>query len=88
MQTWNVFTYDVWGNDEEGFQVNDRYDWGSLELLEDASDEMVVQAIKDFGVFAKDALVGEFEIDGDDSAIYITAANNGCPLCELLMGEG
>lgn len=85
METWKIYTYDVWCDDGDGFEVNDRYDRGSLELPEDASDEAIVQAVKDFGVFASGALVEEFELDGDDSVVYINDIVNGYPLCELLL---
>lgn len=88
MQKWQVWSLDVWGNDEDGFNVNDRYDWGFLQLPEDVSDEVVIRTIKDFGFFTKDAVVGDFEIDGDDSIIYITDVDTGCPLCELVLEEG
>lgn len=88
MQTWNVFTYDVWGNDEDGFEVNDRYDWGSVKLPEDAPGKVVIQTIKDFGIFAQDALAEEFKIDGDGSIMVIEDARNDCPLCELILEDG
>jgi len=30
--TWQLHTYDVWGNAKDGYQVNDKYDAGEVEL--------------------------------------------------------
>lgn len=42
MQKWRWVSYDVWGNEEDGFQVNDEFKSGSVfDIPEGASDEEI-----------------------------------------------
>jgi len=85
MTTYRVFFLYVWGNEEEGFEVNDRSGCGTIELPVDFSDHDLIQALIEadilasFGGQVKDV----FEIDGDDSWISIDSKRNGKPLLQL-----
>jgi len=90
---WEVWTYDVWGNAEDGWEVNDcscidrhcelellveTYNYGTPRAFDGASP--TDEDIKDvLGIRADVAI----ETDGDDLAIYVTAADDGYPLGEL-----
>ncbi len=91
--TWEVWTYDVWGNEEEGFEVNDRSCIDrNLELILDIevnnpgtpqeflSANPTNQQIREaLGVKPRIKL----ELDGDDTYIYVNAEKNGFPLGEM-----
>lgn len=79
--------YDVWGNEEDGFFVNDVYP--SIlhfeldeEILED--DEKLIQFLKEKDVIDKSISQEEIEIDGDPyCTLFFTDKTNGCPSFEI-----
>lgn len=91
LTTWRKFTYDVWGNKTDGYEVNDRYGNGSIDIRckiqthnigtpqqfnsAGPSDFQLRQA---FGVHCK------IETDGDDLAIYVKRKSDWYPIGELL----
>jgi hypothetical protein len=85
MTTYKVFFSDVLGNENEGFEVNDRSGCGTIELPVDFSDHDLIQALIEadilgsFGGQVKDV----FTIDGDESWISIDYKRNGKPFLQL-----
>ena len=47
--TYKVCTLDVWGNSEDGFDVNDQFAAGSIELSAEMSDSEILQKLADEG---------------------------------------
>jgi len=81
---YEVFTYDLWGNPKDGFQVNDVYSTGIRDLVicEDAKDKDVIRYLKKAGVLNPKDHFKSFDIFGEpDYALYIE--KNGIPVCEL-----
>jgi hypothetical protein len=79
-----VIDHEVWGNDEEGFEVNDSWKIGIIELSEDCTDEEILETMKEFGYFKESVKVTDIEIDGEiEYSLYINQSDNGRPLCEL-----
>lgn len=88
---WEVRTYDVWGNAKDGYDVNQSFRSGEVELdlevktfnpgtpqqFESAypSDKQLRQ------VFGLTNI--RLETDGDDLAIYVERARDGYPIGEL-----
>lgn len=88
--SWQLRTYDVWGNSDDGYQVNDVYSGGVIELRipitrhnvgtphEFTSASPNARQIKQaFGVRC------HIETDGDDIHIYITRRRDGYPIGEM-----
>ncbi len=89
--TWEVWTYDVWGNREDGFEVNDRrclsraypirckvqtFNIGTPNEFTSASpSDYQLQQV--FGVRCA------LDTDGDDLTIYVNRASDSYPLGEL-----
>lgn len=71
---WRLYTYDVWGNAEDGWDVNEVL-WTSVteNIPIDASDRAIREA------FRFDPRVG---LEGDEETIYLTS-ETGKPLGEL-----
>ena len=77
-----AWTYDVWGNARDGYEVNDRYDagtfvvdhrtWHSARAIMKAARQML-------GIKPRYRL----SLDGDDKTIYINSATDGYPFGEL-----
>lgn len=89
---WEVWTYDVWGNARDGWDVNDRScqdreyhiripietcNPGTPAEFDCASPtDRQIRAI--FGIRCR------FETDGDDTSIDVTRARDGYPIGELI----
>jgi hypothetical protein len=90
--TWEVSTYDVWGNARDGFEVNDRYRHGEITLRLQVQVNNVGTASEFESAYPSDSQIrnalglGRYKIDtdGDDLAIYVNRASNGYPEGELL----
>lgn len=88
--TWECKTYEVWGNEEDGWEVNDisstwkeeidlsriSYNAGTDRQFYGAhpTDEQIKNA---FGID------GDIETDGDDLNIYVNDADDGYPIGEM-----
>lgn len=88
---WEVWTYDVWGNAKDGYEVNDRscvdrafpirckvetFNAGTPSAFDSASPSDY-QLGRIFGSYA------HLDTDGDDVTIYVTRASDGYPIGEL-----
>ena len=90
--TWEVWGYDVWGNEEDGYTVNDRrllhrayHIRCPVTLYNSDTPRQFVSATPSdrqlrtaLGITSRTSI----ETDGDDTNIYVTA-ENGYPLGEL-----
>jgi len=72
---YKLYTYDVWGNARDGFQVNDVYPQPTtIEVSEYTSDRAINRRLGFNGL----------EWDGEPGyVLYATIKRNGCPACEL-----
>jgi hypothetical protein len=98
-QTYRLWTYDVWGNARDGFDVNDRYSHGAVEIRVRRTDYNV--GLDKLGrPFPPDCQFSDYtptdrqlsravgvrgaDWDGEsDFTLYATSKRNGRPLCEL-----
>lgn len=82
MATWRVFTLDVWGNEEDGFEVNDRREAGQIETSDEPTDNEVWSAL-----LLADIAKGPFRqasFDGDaETTIFIEDRETGRPVFQL-----
>lgn len=81
MITCELWTYDVWGNADDGYEVNDRHCITRSLELPDFEDDTILAAIRKYYKTAKDNI----DIDGDDMTAYMTQISDGYPLCELIV---
>jgi hypothetical protein len=81
--------YDVWGNAEDGFEVNDKHRSGvELAIPDEATDVQILAALREAGVFNNKATTKTVDIDGEgDGVFYFEDAKNGKPLGELMAKE-
>mgnify|MGYP000992431548 CR=1 FL=1 len=78
MRAWRYWGLDVWGNEEEGFDVNDRYDHGIVCIIDEPTDDEIIKSV--LGPFAKPS---NYTVDGDDGYLHIELARNGRPVAQL-----
>lgn len=91
--TWEVWTYDVWGNAKDGYQVNDRFCQDRaypLKLEVEACNagterEFETACPSDKQLRAVFGVKCKLETDGDDCNIYVNRARDQYPLGELLL---
>lgn len=93
---WEVWTYDVWGNATDGYEVNDRCKIASThELIEHetvynpgTSQKFSCWSPNDSDIIDALGLVNdtelEIDVDGDDDYIYVNLSDDGYPLGELI----
>ena len=85
VHNYEIITLDVWGNNEDGFEVNDKFATGRfIELKDNATDWDVCQILKGHGLLLPGTRTRELCItdDGFDT-ITIDDIDNGQPLFEL-----
>jgi hypothetical protein len=79
-KTFRLYNYDLWGNAQDGFEVNDVTSTGLLfEIPTEASNAEVLRI-----VFGDDA--DGFEVNQNyscEEAIYIDDVDESAPYCEL-----
>ena len=83
MKTYRIYELDVWGNEADGFDVNDAFRTHfTCELPDNFTDTELINKLKDF-YFAPSVNNDDVEISdiGDDTVIYIDY--NGKPQIEL-----
>jgi hypothetical protein len=72
---YQLYTYDIWGNARDGFEVNDVYRQSLIvDISENTSDMAINRRIGGRGI----------EWGGEHGyTLYGTNKRNGCPVCEL-----
>lgn len=88
---WEIITYDVWGNDKDGYDVNQSFNGGTIDLRlkieinnPDSPHEFKSAYPSDYQIRqALDCPRVKLELDGDDTLILVTRARDGYPLGEL-----
>lgn len=89
--TWDLRSYDVWGNAKDGYEVNDSHVFARdepLKLLQTVNNlgtehEFVSAHPSDAQIRACLGVRCRIETDGDDVSIYVTRARDGYPLGEM-----
>lgn len=79
---WEAITYDVWGNEDDGYEVNAAYTTGRIYEIDDyEDDDAIIKALTDGGEIYGDLDREDIDIDGDEHVLYINY--KGWPAMEL-----
>lgn len=84
-RAYELRTYDVWGNEDEGYEVNNTFAAGRIYLPESFTDEELFSAIG-----AETTGENAVEVDGgisDDEHIYVIRERDAYPVCEVTRDE-
>ena len=89
--TWELRTYDVWGNAKDGFEVNDTRSAGEVsircrvEVNNAGTPQEFLSAYPSDSQIRRALYLRRFklELDGDDLTIYANRAKDGYPLGEM-----
>ena len=88
--TWELRTYDVWGNEKDGYEINDSFRQGQVEMRIPQTRHNIgtpnefISAYPSFRQIKR--VVGiscHIDTSGDDLTIYVERKRDGYPLCEL-----
>lgn len=85
---WEVVTLDVWGNEEDGYEVNDSFKTNEFYLISpDATDDEILNVLKNDGWFINRGhsatTLNDLQIDSSDYSLYIERVSDGKPLLML-----
>lgn len=76
--------FDVWGNEDDGYEVNDSSSVGTIELDDDANDDELIAVLIHAGHVVKGCSSSDFRIEwSDDTWCEIEEAARGYPLFAL-----
>ena len=87
MKKWRLIDYfDVWGNEEDGWEVNDQTElFDDLVITDDATDEDIINYLISIGYLAKETQTDAVSIDWiDDDIAEIVQVYNDMPLGRLV----
>ena len=85
---YKVLGYDVWGNEVEGFEVNDLYPTPfSISVTENMKDETIINKLIEVGYLDEQTIIKlnmEFCIEGEHGYyLYVYREHDRYPMCEL-----
>ena len=90
LTNWSKRVYDVWGNPEDGFEVNDSFSDGNYNIRckivvnnPNTECEFLSAYPSDWQIGQIFGFSGKLDIDGDDTHIYVNRESDGYPLGEL-----
>lgn len=88
--TWELRTYDVWGNARDGYEVNDTYSEGEVTLRTPVTIYNVGTPREFRGAYPTDGQIKRvfgvncrIETDGDDLTIYVNRSRDSYPIGEM-----
>jgi len=86
-RTFRVWSVDAWGNDKDGYEVNDRASAGYIDLCESMTNTQLLLALEDAGFLKPDShtvgtIEGEWDYtlyigNGDTDQPWLQLENNG-----------
>jgi hypothetical protein len=74
--------FDVWGNEEDGWEINNLSKEGEI-VLEDFKPETIIESLKDFGFLSEICSLENVAIEWAGDIIEVLEKSNGKPLCSL-----
>lgn len=76
--------YDVLGNEEDGYEVNNLSTCVTgIEIADDTTDADIINYLKSINFLSENATTETVELDGDDFYIELTEKETGYPLGRL-----
>ena len=79
-----VNTYDVWGNDKDGYDVNDVYRQGEFEFDGNWNkDRDIFKFLKEIDILAKHVKLSNLEFEDFDCTVVVYRRRDHYPLVEV-----
>jgi len=81
---WDIHNYDVWGNEEDGFEVNNTFTLARDVLMSsEPTNTEILNVIKEEGLVIDNTRLKDLDIGGDDTYITINESATSYPLGDL-----
>lgn len=80
---YHVLKLDVYGNPDDGFEVNDKHHVGTVTINDVDDDAEIIHALVIADILVVGTLPADLDIDGDEHALYINDPMGDCPVLEL-----
>ena len=78
--------FDVWGNEEDGWEVNNAYEEFDIRITDNMTDQDIISFLYEKEFFnTKD--IDKFLIESNGDSIEIFETETGKPLCSLIKKE-
>lgn len=88
--TWELRTYDTWGNPDDGYEVNNTYSSGAVVLRIRQTRYNVGTPQEFLAAYPTDRQIKRvfgvncrISTDGDDMVVYVTRERDGYPIGEM-----
>jgi len=90
--TWNIRSYDVWGNAKDGYDVNDVWNDGDVEIRLLVQTHNVGTPQEFQSAYPSDSQIRramglrrfKLETEGDDMTIYVNRERDSYPIGEMM----
>jgi hypothetical protein len=84
MEVWRIYTYDVWGNANDGYEVNDVFRTSDIVEVASNADTATILAALDAANLIDAGYSELFTIDeSNEDTIYFERSNDGKPVAEI-----
>lgn len=90
LTVWEMSTYDVWGNKDDGYEVNDVYRHGEVRIRLKVETNNPGKSGEFQSAYPSDRQLqsifgtrAALDTDGDDTTIYVNRASDGYQIGEL-----
>jgi len=90
LTVWELRTYDVWGNSRDGYEVNDSYNAGEIELRIPQTRHNVGTPSEFLSAYPSDRQIKRafgvscrIDTSGDDLTVYVERVRDGYPIGEM-----
>jgi hypothetical protein len=83
LAVYRVLSLDVWGNEEDGWDLNQSFSTNRLYEIDFEDDEQILAQLKASGELADWISLDDIDIDGDQNTLFIENSHNSRPLLHL-----
>lgn len=79
---YQLVTYDLWGNNKDGYEVNDIYKQDLFILISSWNEDLeILKALRSEGILTKTTRYKDYTLNHNEDVIYIEYKSYPC--CEL-----
>lgn len=82
-EKFDLIDYDVWGNEEDGFEVNDLFYIERGLEFEEVTKESVLAMLKEVDYLKDHVTLDMLDIELEEFHIYVNESHTSRPLCEF-----
>lgn len=87
---WRIISFDVWGNEDDGWEINNMFSTNlTVSLNEEFSEKEILTELVNIRFFIKKVKTKKLlNVEIGEDEIWIENTDNGFPLCKLVLIKG